>query len=110
MADLNEMLLVLMRYQRTETEMVRRVLITDIMEALVDREKLLTEKRVISKIEQFLSKDVRNVVNMDVSSTGLRYVTVNEPSMKTRSFKSDESLMDALAQCVHTISNDPTTR
>ena len=109
MADLNKMLLVLMYYQRTETEMVRRSVITDIMEALVDREKAMIEARVIESMDKLMATDRVTTITMDRAPNDSRYVTVNLGlgDSKEKKFNSWDSLIDALAQCVHTLNNEP---
>lgn len=110
MVDLHEMLLVLMNYERTETEKVRRDIVRDIMEALVQREKLLTEVRVIESLEKLV--DNSSVISLTIDKpfdSKRTFVVINDKLGKEngeRAFTSDQSLLDALAQCVHTLKNE----
>jgi hypothetical protein len=107
MSDLHEMLLVLMNYERTETVKARRDVVRNIMEALVEREKLLTEAKVIEYIGEYIAEDSSRAVTLDRSNSGLNYVTLSDPKHDSnRHFSSVDSLMDAFAQCVHTLKNE----
>jgi hypothetical protein len=111
MSDLHEMLLVLMNYERTETVKARRDVVRNIMEALVEREKLLTEIKILSYLESEMKKENSDIltITLDCVFKNIAHVTVNLGDGKEkgeRGFSSDQSLLDALAQCVHSLKNE----